>query len=449
MATAVTIFVQRDRALRVFAIGAPIVGGMVSGVLLGLVDTAMVGVLGTTELAAVGFSSFLSMVFFSLAYGVSIAIQALVSRRKGEERPLECGTYLIGASWLTLLVGPALSALLYFSVPWFYPLLNPDPAVVSVGIDYVRWLILQITLVGLIQAHTGFWNGLGLSRLYIPMLLVMHTANILFNYLFIFGNLGAPEMGAEGAGFATFLASLLGVMLYLFLAIRHGKPYGVTRRGPSRADMGSIIRLAIPAGLQQLLDLTALFTTYAIVGLIGTMELACYSVLINLINLVGLPAWGLGTAGATLVGQALGEKNIPDAAAWAWDVIKIGTLAMALIGLPFLLVPDLILQIWIHDPATLELARVPTRILGFMIAINGIGYMFAMMLNGAGDIRRVTWINLLTQWLILVPGAYFFGVVLEAGLIGIWLTHQFAYRAGQSLIFAGIWRSGRWSRVIL
>lgn len=432
-----------------FAIGAPIVGGMVSGVLLGLVDTAMVGVLGTTELAAVGFSSFLSLVFFSLAYGISIAIQALVSRRKGENRLKECGAYLIGATWLTILVGPALSAVLYFSVPWFYPFLNPDPAVVAVGIDYIRWLILQITLVGIIQAHTGFWNGLGLSRLYIPMLLVMHAANILFNYLFIFGHMGAPAMGAEGAGLATFLASLLGVALYLIVAFRHGKPYGIGELGLSRANIGSIVRLAVPAGLQQLLDLTALFTTYAIVGLIGTVELACYSVLINLINLVGLPAWGLGTAGATLVGQALGKKNIPDAAAWAWDVIKLGSLSMVLIGLPFLLFPDVILSIWIHDQATLEVARLPTRILGFMIGFNGIGYMLAMMLNGAGDVRRVTWINLLTQWLILVPGAYLTGVVLDGGLIGIWLTHQIAYRAGQSLIFARIWRSGRWSHVLL
>jgi Na+-driven multidrug efflux pump len=72
-----------------------------------------------------------------------------------------------------------------------------------------------------------------------------------------------------------------------------------------------------------------------------------------------------------------------------------------------------------------------------------------MMLNGAGDIRRVTMVNLITQWLILVPGAYLIGIQFGFGLIGIWLTHQFAYRAGHSFIFSYFWRQGKWSKIIV
>ncbi|XOV89716.1 MAG: MATE family efflux transporter [Pseudomonadota bacterium] len=438
-----------DRARRLLQIGLPIMGGMVSMVVLGLVDTAMVGTLGNAALGAVGLASFAAFIFLGLFYGFSIAVQATVSRRTGEgkvddcARPLHAGLVVIGLS------APVMSLALYFIVPSLFPLINSDPDVIRIGVDYIRWLILQAVFVGFIAANTGFWNGIGESRIYIPSMIVMHLANIFFNYVFIFGKLGAPEMGAEGAGFATFLASILGSLLYLRLGLVFGRAYGYFRSRPVVAEIRAVLRLAVPAGLQQLLDVAALTATYSIVGRVGTAELASYSVLINFINLVGLPAWGLGTAGATLIGQALGRHDIADARAWARDTIKVGMVAMAVLGLPFWLVPELLLSLWIHDPDTLAVAVWPTRILGLMIAINGVGYMLAMMLNGAGDVKRVTWINFFSQWGILVPGAWLMGPILGYGLLGIWLVHQLPFRFGQVLVFAWFWRRGDWSRILI
>ncbi len=424
-------------------------GGSVSGVVLGLIDTAMVGTLGNAALGAVGFSSFAAFIFLGLFYGFSIAVQATVSRRKGEGNLAACGSYLSAASLLIVISAIPLSALMYFLVPYIYPLINDDPEVISIGVAYIRWLILQAVFVGFISANSGFWNGLGQSKIYLPSLILMHLSNILFNYIFIFGKFGAPEMGAEGAGFATALSAVVGSFLFLGLGLKHGKPYGYLRQKPGLTESRNVLRLAIPAGLQQLLDTLALTTTYSIVGMIGTMELACYSVLINFINLVGLPAWGLGTAGATLVGHSLGEKDIDSAKQWAIDVIKIGVVGMFFLGMPFWLFPDQLLSLWIHDEATRALAIWPTRILGIMITFNGMGYMLAMMLNGAGDVKKVTWINLVTQWCLLVPGAYFLGIYAGFGLLGVWCLHQFGYRAGHVLIFGFFWRRGDWTRIAI
>jgi MATE family multidrug resistance protein len=441
--------VALDRARRISFIGLPTMGGMVSGVILGLVDSAMVSTLGNAALGAVGFSTFASFIYLGLFYGFSIAVQAFVSRRMGENLPESCGVSLSAALISIGLSAPLLSAIVYFLIPYLFPLINSDPEVVSIGIAYIRWLILQAVFVGFIAAMTGFWNGVGLSRIYLPSLIAMHITNVALNYLFIFGKFGAPEMGAEGAGFATALSSVFGVLLFFRLGFLYGKPYGFLKAVPDFAEIKKMLRLAIPAGMQQLLDTLALTTTYSIVGMVGTMELACYSVLINFINLVGLPAWGLGAAGATLVGRALGEKNIPEAADWAWDVIKLGVVGMFILGTPFWLFPEQILSLWIHDATTREIAIWPTRILGLMIGFNGIGYMLATMLNGAGDVKKVTLVNLITQWCLLVPGAYLMGPVLGFGLIGIWVLHQFAYRAGHVFIFTYLWRRGDWAKIII
>jgi MATE family multidrug resistance protein len=439
--------IQPERIRKIFVIGLPIMGGMVSGVVVGLVDTAMVGSLGDAALGAVGFSSFFAFMYLGFFHGFSIAVQATVSRRRGEKNLLACGPYLSAGLLVIGISAPIASAILYFAIPYIIPLINNDPEVVAISVSYIRWIILQGVFVGFIAANSGFWNGLGLSRIYLPSLLIMHAANILFNYIFIFGNFGAPEMGAEGAGFATALSAVVGSVLFLLLGIRNGKSYGYLVSWPTNAEVRNVLRLAIPAGLQQFLDVAALTTTYSIVGLVGTRELACYSVLINFINLVGLPAWGLGTAGATLVGQALGERDIPSATQWAWDVIKVGVIGMFILGMPFWLFPDFLLSIWIHDPETRALAIWPTRILGLMICINGMGYMLATLLNGAGDVKKVTWVNLITQWGLLVPGAYLLGPYLGFGLIGIWCLHQFGYRAGHVLIFGYFWRRGDWAKI--
>jgi Na+-driven multidrug efflux pump len=129
--------------------------------------------------------------------------------------------------------------------------------------------------------------------------------------------------------------------------------------------------------------------------------------------------------------------------------LKIGAIAMLILGTPFWLFTDPLLSIWIYDPVTRAIAYWPTVILGAMMCFNGMGYMLAMMLNGAGDVKRVTWINLITQWCILVPGAYLFGVHFSLGLIGLWCVHQFAYRAGHVLIFGYYWRRGDWAKITI
>ena len=422
---------------------------MGSSALLSLVDTAMVGWLGSAELAAVGLGSFASWIYLGFFQGLTIAVQALVSRRVGQGRIGEAGASLNAALLLLVAVAPASAAILWVATPSLFALLNDDPAVLAAGVPYLRWVIAQSLFMGAIYAFNGFWNGIGRSRMYIAPLVVMHVTNAALAYVLIFGHFGLPAMGTEGAGLATALASVVGCALYLVLAHRHARSLGFMRARPTRDEFGAVLRLAVPGGLQQLFDTLALTLMYRIVGSIGTVELAAYAVLINLVGLVGLPAFALGSAGAALVGQALGRGNIDDAARWAWDVMRVGAMGLALIGVPFWLAPDLLLSIWLHEESAVDVARTPMRILGAMIVFNGVGYMLAAMLNGAGDVRRVTWVNLITQWLWLLPGAWLLGPVLGGGLLGVWCMHQFGFRALQSLIYVLIWRTRRWAHVQL
>ncbi len=439
---------SRRPARRILGLGLPIFGGMASGALLTLVDTALVGQLGYRELAAVGLGSMAAWIYLGFFAGFTVAVQAIVSRRVGEGAPE--ARYAVGLNAALLLIAvaaPITAALLWWATPWLFALLNNDPEVLRHGVPYLRWLIAQAPFMGAVYAFNGFWNGVSRSYLYVPALLSMHVVNVVLAWGFIFGNLGLPALGAEGAGIATFCASAFGFAVYCGVGWGHGRAFGFLRARPSRMDIAQVLRLAVPVGLQQLLDTLALTLMYRIVGLIGTVELAAYAVLINIVGFVGLPAFALGTAGATLVGESLGRGDVEAAARWARDVLRVGAGALAVLGVPFWAAPDLVLSLFLQDQAALDAARTPMRILGAMIVVNGVGYMLAAMLNGAGDVRRVTWVNMLTQWLWLLPGAWLFGPALGFGLLGIWCIHQFGFRALQSVIYVLLWRRRGWARV--
>ncbi len=209
-----------SRLRRILTLGLPIIGGMVSQNILNLVDTAMVGTLGDAALAAVGIGGFTLFMCQALILGISTGVQATAARRKGEGDESKAAAVLNTALALVLMIGPVFSLVLFWVIPHLFPLINNDPEVMAAGIPYLGWRIMAITFVGMNFAFRGYWNAMDQSSLYMLTLIVMHACNIFFNWVFIFGNLGAPALGAEGAGLSSAIAMVIGTAVYFYLGFR-------------------------------------------------------------------------------------------------------------------------------------------------------------------------------------------------------------------------------------
>jgi putative MATE family efflux protein len=424
----------------------PIIGGMVSQNLLNIVDTAMVGFLGDAALAAVGLGGFVVFMCQALILGISTGVQSSAARRKGEGRPDRAAATLNTALVLVLLVAPVMSTVLIQLAGWAYPLLNNDPEVIALGVPYVEWRLGAIVFVGMNFAFRGYWNALDMSRVYMNTLIIMHACNIVLNYVLIFGKLGVPAYGVTGAGMASAISMAIGSATYLFLGFRHIAKDSFLRRLATRAETFSLIRISLPAGLQQLFFAAGLVAMFFIIGRIGTPELAAANVLITVLLFAILPGLALGIACTTLVGQALGRKDFDDAYLWTWDVAKITIILLTVLGLPMLLVPDLVSSIFIHEPSTRELARWPMRVMGLTMPIEAISFAFMHGLLGAGDARRVMMVSIGTQWFVFLPLAYLVGPFMGLGLLGVWIL-QGGSRALNSFLFVRMWRGRKWQDI--
>lgn len=233
------------RFREVWLLALPILGAMLSQVLLNLVDLAMVGHLGSTALAAVGAASFLHFTAFSAITGLATAVQAMAARRYGEGRLDETAVPLNGGLLLSVAIGLPLSVILIVATPWLFATLYADPAVGAEGTDYLRYRLAGIVAVGINFSFRGYWSAIRRAQLYLYVLGGMSLLNIVLDWLLIFGKLGLPALGTRGAGLANLISAVAGAGTYLWLAWRQARPAGFLRRRPSRQQLADLAVKAI------------------------------------------------------------------------------------------------------------------------------------------------------------------------------------------------------------
>ena len=429
------------------AIALPIIGGMGSQTLLNLVDTFMVSQLGKDAVAAVGLASFMNFLFIAFITGMSAGVQAMASRRKGEGKDSETAIPLNGGLLVVAVLAVPSTALLIWQAPTFLSMVIDDQAVIALGVPYLQVRLIAMIAVGSNFAFRGYWNGVSLSHLYMRTLLVMHVSNAIISYLLIFGKFGLPAMGVTGAAMGTTISTFLGTAYYFQLGFAHAREGGFLRGLPGWQTIKTMLRLAIPSGVQQLFFAAGVTTLFSIIGQVGTNELAAANVLVNIVMAAILPGLGLGLACASLVGQALGRGDVDDATAWGWDVSRIAMMLAATLGVFMLFLPEQLLYPFLHsEPEALAVGIAPLRLVGATIAFDVAGIVLLSALNGAGATRTSMLVSVIAQWGVFLPAAYLMGPILGYGLFGIYCAQR-GYRLGQTVVLLFIWRGRAWSRI--
>jgi len=440
--------VSPQRSSQIFSIALPIIGGMMSQNIVNLVDTAMVGQLGSNQLAAVGLGGFLNFVAAAFFMGLASGVQAMVSRRVGEGRIAEAANPLNGALIAIFFVAIPVSYILIQNSESIIALVNSDPNVIEHAVPYLDSRLLATVAIGMNFSFRGYLAAIEMTKFYFKVLIIMHSLNILLNYMLIFGNWGFPALGAEGAGLATSISLMTGTLIYFYLTVKHTKKYGFGMHLPKKETLIQVIRISLPSSSQQLFFALGFSALFWIVGQIGTKELAAAHVLTTLTLVAILPSIAFGMSSATLVGQALGRKDVDDAYQWAWDTSKISMLVVSVLSLPMFFTPELLLGVFLHDESVIQIAKVPLQLVGIAIIIDACNLVLMSSLQGAGATKSTMIVSIVSQWLVFLPLAWFLGPYLGMGLTAIWLS-QGLYRFLQTIWYAKLWKQQHWASIKL
>lgn len=326
----------------------------------------------------------------------------------------------------------------------------------ALEIEYFQALCYSALPTALVAAAGGFFTGLGNSRVIMWINCVGLIANVLFDYLLIFGNLGFPAMGIAGAGYATALANWAAAFYGLALVFKkkHEKEYSMHSGWKPSVDlMKRFLKYGLPSGLQWALEGLA-FTIFLIfVGQMadGDAALASSGIVVTVMMLAILPAMGVAQAVAVLVGQHLGEKKPELAENSTWSGLQVAAMYIASVGLSFALFPNFYLA-WFHNPSNVELwSQVSTMVpylllfVAFFTSFDSMNLVFSFALKGAGDTRFVTLIALTIPWPLMVLPTY---LMKEWNGAVYWAWGAASvYGITQAMIFLRRFIGGKWKQM--
>jgi MATE family multidrug resistance protein len=432
------------RVRTIAGLSLPIALILLAQTLMSLVSIAMVSHLGDAALAGIGIASALFSMLMAVLFGIDTGVQALVAQRIGAGHVRSAGTVLNDALAIAVAAGLLLTSLGYIAGPTAFRLVTADANVMAQGLPYLNAALPMLLFLGASFAFSAYRNGAGSPRYPLLVTAMQLPCGALFGYLLIFGAWGLPRLGTAGAGLGATLAALVALAVHVVLASRLAPVPEFLGTRPSWPGMRLILRIGLPVGIQQSLVYVGTAVMLAIVGLLGTGQVAAMNVALTMMLLAILPAAGMGIAAATLVGTALGRGDAADARRWGWEVAALGALLILPFSLIVVAAPRSVLGLFIADRTTIDLAAVPLGVLALGMSIDAFGRILGFALRGAGVTRLVTTVVFALQWGVQLPLCWLIGVHLGFGLFGMAACRLLLFTA-ETVIVAIMWHSGFWN----
>jgi len=395
------------RALGLLAI--PMMLEMAMESIFAVVDIAFVSRLGTDAVAAVGITEALITVLYGIAIGLGMGLTAMVSRRIGKKDPHGAAQVTGQAIWIGIALSVGIGIFGVMFARDLLVLMGASDGVIEQGTGFTAVLLGgSFSIIYLFLLNAAF-RGAGDATVALRSLWIANGINIVLDPCFIFGLGPFPEMGVTGAAVATTIGRGIGVVYQLWylmngrgriaFAMQH------LRFIPSLAWRMIVISLG---GIGQFLIATSSWIVIMrIVAIFGSPAIAAYTIALRMMEFVFLPAWGLGNAAATLVGQNLGAGHPERAEKSTWRAAKYNTIFMTFVGMFLLIFAEGITGLFTVEAEVLRIGTSCLQILAIGFPAYAVGMVIVQAMNGAGDTETPATLNAICFWLLQIPLAYF------------------------------------------
>ncbi|WP_442909420.1 MATE family efflux transporter [Halovenus sp. HT40] len=441
----------------------PLVLGNLLQTVYNLADMFWVGRVSSDAVAAVSLMFPLTWLFVSTAMGVTAATIALVSQYVGAGDDRMADRVVAQSILLTLVVSLALAVLGWTFRRELLTLIGAEGAVFTESLAYIEVIFFALPLTFLFFAFRASLQGAGDTKTAMWLVVISAGLNVVIDPVFILGWGPVPAMGTRGAAWATFISRALATGTGVAILLRGG--FGVRLRirdlVPDPTLLQKLLDVGYPATIDGWARSFAAVTMAAFVTPFGTAAIAAYGIGIRLMSVSWSVAGAVGQAVATGVGQNLGAET-PDRAARVTWVGAGGTMALLFAaGGLCILIPEIMMGIFVSDPAVIAEGRTFLYIVAPFWAFFGGTMVIQGGFRGAGQTKVAMGLSFLARWVFRIPVAIAlaFSTVavpgttvrisgLGIGVQGIWV----AFSVGAFLTFLGavFWfRLGRWTEGVI
>ncbi len=415
---------NREIGKQALTLATPIIFGQLGIMLTGIADTVMVGRLGNHVLAAANQANNAFFLVISFAMGMLFSISTLVSIKHGEGRPR--------TAFITYRAGLILSCILFFmvfvimeAITRNFHWLQQVPEVTAIAPEFLRILNYSSLPMLVFIAARQYTDGLSFTRVSMWMTIGGLAVNIFLNWVLIYGNLGAPALGLNGAGYATLIARTamaLGLFIFIWKSrkLRPFRPAHSPTWKEITDEFIELLKIGLPVGFQFFAEVACFSISGLMVGGISTMQAAAHGIALNVASLTYMAISGLAQAGGILAGNAFGEHNVQKLRETGKVILGLTVVFQLFFALCFILFARSIAAAYGLTGHTVDVAVSLLMLAAVFQLADGVQVVAMNLLRGIKDVQIASGIAIFAYWCISLPLGYFLGIVMHGDAAGVW-----------------------------
>ncbi len=384
-------------------------------------DTLMVGQVNKESLAGVAFASAIIIVLLVCGQGIGMAQTPLVGQSYARGETKRVAIIFQNAILQNIIIGIGIVAVLMCLLP-LLPYFGQDVEVIRLAKPYFIATALSLLPAQIFLAFRHFMEGVGNTKVTMVIIISANILNIILNYIFIFGKLGCPEMGAFGAGLATLVARTLMPIAYLIFILTNKKyrryTYFFKKENLQFHVQKNILKLGAPIAVQQTLECVSFSMITIMMGWFSAVVLAAYQIALTFFTMTFQMACGVASATTILVSHSHGRKDYKAVSDYAKTGVMLSATTMGVFGILFITIPDYITSMFTSDKEVIAQAAPLFLIAGIFQVIDGTQTTLLGALRGLNDVNKPMQYSLLSYTLIALPLAYILGFPLNLGPCG-------------------------------
>ncbi len=431
----------------VLLLAIPMVLEMVMESIFAVVDIYFVGKLGADAVATVGITESVLTIIYAIAFGLSMATTALVSRRIGEKKPEEASKEGLQAIFTGIFISLVIALPGIFWAKDLLRLMGASPVIVEEFNGYTSVMFGGNLVIMLLFINNAIFRGAGDAAIAMRVLWMANGLNIILDPLLIFGIGPFPELGITGAAIATTIGRGVAVV-YQFYVMWSGKGRISLKHLPIGIEwqrISHLVKISLGGIAQSMIATSSWVFMVRIISAFGSDVLAGYTIGIRVIIFSLLPSWGLSNAAAALVGQNLGAGHSARAEKAVWGVARINMIFLGSLSVLFILFPDWFIRFFTEDTEVIKYGVECLQIIAYGFVFYGLGMVMVQAFNGAGDTRTPTRINIFAFWMVEIPLAYVLAISLGFRETGVFYSIIIA-EASMTLLSLYLFNKGRWKK---
>jgi len=413
------------------------------------VNNYFLGELGESELGTAGLTGVFFLIVAVIGNGLNNALQSLISRKAGENDPQQIGLLFGQGIKVALAFSIVAMTVTYLVVPVLFNALLHDEAVEQRAIEFIQARIWGLPFLYLFQSGNALLVGTTNTR-YLPVgTLLQASCNILLDYLLIFGHIGFPQMGFQGAAWASVISEAVG-MFIVFGVIKYKKLhlqfYLLNFLKTDWLKTRQILKTSAPLIGQYGISLVSWFLFFALIEHKGERALAISNIMRNVFMLCGIFTWAFAASANTMVSNVIGQKMEHEVMPLIHRIMRLSLL--------FAILPCLLLNLFSHQclglfgmPASfINEAEPVLRIVTAGILLMSVSTVALNAVTGTGN----TGINLLAELVAIVCYFLYVYATIEWKYISLGLAwgSEILY---WTIIFSIAYmymRSGKWKQLL-